>query len=174
MMRRMAAGLALAGALALLAGCGGERAGDAASGAGSSAAAEGEGGAADPTPLTARFAQPTTIISITSSSAVTESAESAESAGTPEPAAASAEDLERGANLYATKGCAECHGDEGEGVEGKGAALAGTQLSEAEFEDVLRTGAKGELGNDHIYGPGALSPGGLKAMYAWVQSLAGQ
>lgn len=173
-MRRMAAVLALVGGLALLAGCGGDQGEEAAGGAASSTEAGGESGRVDPTPLTARFAQPTTIISITTSSAVTETGESTDGAGTPEPAAASAEDLERGANLFASKGCAECHGAQGEGVEGKGAGLAGTQLTEAEFEDVLRTGAKGELGNDHIYGPSALSPGGLKAMYAWIQSVPAQ
>lgn len=159
--------LAVAAAIALLAGCGGERPGDASGGA---ASGGGNNGAAEPTPLTARFAQPTTIISITTSSAVTSTAVVT---GTPEPAVAP-EDLERGAKLYASKGCADCHGAQGEGVADKGSAVAGIQLDEEQFVDVMRTGGKGELGNDHIYGPNAISPGGLSAMYAWIKSLPAQ
>jgi mono/diheme cytochrome c family protein len=84
------------------------------------------------------------------------------------PAAGSAE-LTRGANSYARNNCAECHGETGEGVGGKGKAIAGTTLTESEFTNLLRTG--GGLGNTHIFGPSAVSPGGMTALYAYVQSL---
>ena len=53
----------------------------------------------------ASFAQPTTQIGVAASSEITETADSA----TPEPEVA-AGDLERGAGIYANKGCDECHG----------------------------------------------------------------
>jgi mono/diheme cytochrome c family protein len=83
--------------------------------------------------------------------------------------AANTSDLTRGANAYARNNCAECHGENGEGVAGKGAAIAGITLTEDEFADLLRTG--GGLGNTHIFGPSAISPGGMGALYAYVQSL---
>lgn len=79
-----------------------------------------------------------------------------------------AADLERGARSYVRNQCASCHGERGEGVAGKGQAIAGTTLSEREFEHLLRTG--GGLGNTHIFGPSAISPAGMAALYAYVQS----
>jgi mono/diheme cytochrome c family protein len=81
----------------------------------------------------------------------------------------SAADLERGARSYERNQCASCHGEQGEGVAGRGGAIAGTSLSEREFENVLRTG--GGLGNTHIFGPSAISPAGMGVLYAYVQSL---
>jgi mono/diheme cytochrome c family protein len=83
--------------------------------------------------------------------------------------AASAADLERGARSYERNQCASCHGEQGEGVAGRGGAIAGTPLSEREFENVLRTG--GGLGNTHIFGPSAISPAGMGVLYAYVQSM---
>ena len=108
------------------------------------------------TPLTTHvFKQPTTIIK--------EAA--AEKVETPEVAAA---DLARGERSYTAKKCGDCHGAKGEGVEGKGKALAGISLSEEEFTDILRTG--GGLGNSHLYGVQAISPSGMEALYAFVKS----
>lgn len=108
------------------------------------------------TPLTTHvFKQPTTIIK--------EAA--AEKVETPEAAAA---DLSRGERSYTSKACGDCHGVKGEGVEGKGKALAGTTLTEQEFTDVLRTG--GSIGNSHLYGTQAISPSGMEALYAFVKS----
>jgi mono/diheme cytochrome c family protein len=87
---------------------------------------------------------------------------------TAAPAAAAA-DLERGARSYDKNKCADCHGAQGEGVAGKGKAIAGTSLSAGEFDRILRTG--GGLGNSHIFGPSAVSPTGMGALYAYVQSL---
>ncbi len=105
------------------------------------------------------------------SSTVTETEEITDTAaaGTPEPGANAGVDLERGARVYANENCAECHGAEGEGVEGKGSAIAGISLSESEFSDLMRTGRG--IGPDHLYGPNAISPGGLTALHAWLQSL---
>jgi mono/diheme cytochrome c family protein len=80
-------------------------------------------------------------------------------------------DLERGARIYANRQCGDCHGAQGEGVPGKGSALAGLTLSEGEFTDVLRTGGNGSLGPDHLYGPNAISPSGMQALYQWLRSL---
>lgn len=85
-----------------------------------------------------------------------------------------AQSLERGAGIYANRKCAECHGAQGEGVTDKGSALAGTQLPLQEFETILRTGGNGELGPDHLYGQSAISPGGMKILHAWLQSLPSQ
>jgi mono/diheme cytochrome c family protein len=135
-----------------------------------------QSGQAAPTALSARFAMPTTMITLTPSDGITttetmtESEEAAaEATDTPEPATP-AGDLARGENLYATKGCGECHGPAGEGVEGAGAAVAGTSLTFDEFEDLLRTG--GGIGPDHLFGTSSISPSGLAALHAWLQSLA--
>jgi len=44
-------------------------------------------------------------------------------------------------------------------------------MAAADFEDILRTGAKGKLGNEHLYGPSQISPGGVENLFAFVQSL---
>lgn len=96
-----------------------------------------------------------------------EEAAEEEATPTPEPVV----DLERGANMYQVRGCNECHGEQAEGVPGEGSALAGLTLSEREFTTVLRTGGGGELGSGHLYGPSTISPGGMSALYAWLESL---
>jgi mono/diheme cytochrome c family protein len=82
---------------------------------------------------------------------------------------ASAADLERGQRSYIKNKCNECHGEKGEGVPDKGNAIAGTTLSQQEFDNYLRTG--GGLGNTHIFGVQAVSPAGMGALYAYMQSL---
>lgn len=79
--------------------------------------------------------------------------------------------LSRGELVYNNKKCGECHGDQGEGVADKGGALAGTTLDFQKFEDILRTGDNGVLGNDHLYGASAISPSGMTNLYAFVTSL---
>jgi len=108
------------------------------------------------TPLKAKFEQPTTMITVV-----------ATKTPTPEQAV----DLERGKRLYESKGCAGCHGAQGEGIAGKAKGLAGTSLTEQEFTDILRTGGSGKLGSEHIFGPQTISPSGVKALYAYIQSL---
>ena len=78
-------------------------------------------------------------------------------------------DLERGARSYAKNNCAQCHGEQGEGVSGKGEAIAGTTLALNEFDTLLRTG--GGLGTEHIFGPSAVSPTGMEFLYEYVKSL---
>ena len=114
---------------------------------------------ASPTPFpTAIFKQPTTIIT-------------PRVQNTPTAASPPTPDLARGERIYNARGCAECHGAQGEGVPDKGNALAGTTLSFEEFSDILRTGGRGELGQEHIFGTQRISPAGMEALYAYVKSL---
>jgi mono/diheme cytochrome c family protein len=115
------------------------------------------------TPLSAEFKQPTTIIQ-------KEAEKTAAEASTPTPLPAAGADLSRGERTYTTKGCADCHGAQGEGVEGKGNPLAGAPLTEVEFNDILRSGGDGKLGNEHLYGPQSISPSAMKALYEYVKS----
>lgn len=177
-------GLLLVAAL-LLASCGGR--------GGSGAGQDGSGGRQEPVVPTmpaAQFAQPTTMITVAPSDAVTDTgaaeansseavsgaAESAQTetaaadAATPAPSdAALNARLARGEELYTTRKCGECHGANGEGVPDKGSAVAGTTMTEQEFTDLLRTG--GDIGSDHLYGPMTISPSGVTAIHAWLQSL---
>jgi mono/diheme cytochrome c family protein len=146
----------------------------------------------------ARFAQPTTMIGVALQSATGDEVEasendvdadavdsdavdvdaeadagpdeeeSAEPVETPSPPGP---DLARGATVYQVRGCGDCHGANGEGVPGEGSALVGLTLSESEFTTILRTGGSGRLGPSHLYGPSAISPGGMSALYAWLDSL---
>jgi mono/diheme cytochrome c family protein len=85
--------------------------------------------------------------------------------------AAAAPDLARGEAAYTKNKCGDCHGAKGEGVADKGNAIAGTTMTLEAFDAVLRTG--GGLGNSHIFGRSAVSPSGMEALYAYVQSLSG-
>jgi len=89
-------------------------------------------------------------------------AATAEPAGSGDPVA--------GKTVYDNK-CASCHGAKGEGVEGKGKGIATWTMSASDFDDLLRTGAKGKLGNEHLYGPSQISPGGVENLFAYVVSL---
>ena len=93
-------------------------------------------------------------------------------AATPTPAMAGP-DLALGQRVWDGK-CASCHGAKGEGVADKGKGIAGWQFSAQEFEDLLRTGQKGQLGNEHLYGPSQISPSGIAGLYGYLQSLSGQ
>ncbi|MCC9077024.1 cytochrome c [Litorilinea aerophila] len=151
-------GLLLVALLGLLAACGGSPSAPA---AGPGTPTE-SGASAVPTMPAARFtavAQTafTGTVPITATVTATETVASA--------------DLERGARIYANRQCGDCHGAQGEGVPGKGSALAGLTLSEEEFTDILRTGGNGSLGPDHLYGPNAISPSGMQALYQWLRSL---
>lgn len=154
----------------LVAGCGGSSAGQ---GGEDSANAVGTA-AAVPTMPPARFtavAQQSfsqTLAVTTTTTTTTMTTRAATTADESGPTV-SADDLARGARSYERNGCADCHGPNGEGVADKGGAIAGAALSEAEFADVLRTGAG--LGSSHIFGPSAISPGGMTTLYLYVQSL---
>lgn len=79
--------------------------------------------------------------------------------------------VSRGQTVYTNKKCGDCHGAQGEGVADKGSALTGTPLTFQLFEDILRTGGKGKLGPEHLYGSSAISPSGMTNLYAFVASL---
>jgi mono/diheme cytochrome c family protein len=70
-----------------------------------------------------------------------------------------------------TNRCASCHGEQGEGVADKASPLTEFELSYSEFDTLLRTGDNGVLGNEHLFGPNAVSPSGMQALYAYVQNL---
>jgi len=112
-------------------------------------------------PATHVWEQPTTMIKVKETLTVTPSTVDS----------ADAKLVARGKGLYEKKGCNECHGDNAEGLPDKGSKLAGTELSEEEFEDILRTGGRGRLGNDHLYGTSAITSSGIRAIYAFLQSL---
>jgi mono/diheme cytochrome c family protein len=130
--------------LAVLAGCGG------AGGNAPKPTVEGI-----PTPQGA-FAQATTVITPPAAAAAAQSADSGD------PVA--------GKTVYDNK-CASCHGAKGEGVEGKGKGVSGWTMTAADFDDILRTGAKGKLGNEHLYGASQISPSGMENLFAFVRSL---
>lgn len=166
-----------------LAACGGGASTDTGASSGGSAidGSDSATGGGVPTMPPARFAQPTTQISVTSSDSITstesisetemltESDEtSAEPVDTPSPDADS-ELLARGEQTYA-RHCAECHGESGEGVADQGGALTDSALTESELSTLLRTG--GDLGPEHLFGPQKISPGSLEALSHYVQTLA--
>jgi mono/diheme cytochrome c family protein len=154
-----------------------------------------------PTMPQARFAQPTTMIGAGAASAAdaeddtadvdddadetdvevdaaedevdVEEAENGDSAAeaAPQETPTPAVDLARGETVYGARGCGDCHGERAQGVPGEGSALAGLTMSESEFSSILRTGGSGRLGPDHLYGTTAISPGGMTALHAWLQSL---
>jgi mono/diheme cytochrome c family protein len=112
-------------------------------------------------PATHEWKQPTSIIQIQDTPT-----------GAPStPASADDKTIARGKMLYEKNECHTCHGERAEGLPDKGAALAGTSLAVEEFEDILRTGARGRLGNDHLYGTSAITSSGIKAVHAYLQSL---
>ena len=135
--------------LALPAGCG----------RGDEESASGGEGASDrnvvPTMPAARFDQPTPVTDLKDASEADKQEDEVEP------------DIASGEFVYGNR-CAECHGEGAAGTD-EAAALVGLALSEAEFEDLIRTG--GELGPDHLFGPTKISPDGLKAVYAYLASL---
>lgn len=143
--------------LALLAACGGGDEEAVVESASSTPTAK-AGGAAVPTMPSARFAQPTSVID----KSKLQDNESEDEGP----------DLELGERVY-TKHCSECHGDDGTGVADKGGALAGTLTTGAEFDDLLRTGGQGQLGPTHLFGPTAISPSGMEALYEYTVQLVG-
>jgi mono/diheme cytochrome c family protein len=121
------------------------------------------GGAGTPTPTIepiptpqAVYEQPTSVIT--------------PQAATPASETAASADLAQGQRVYETK-CISCHGDKAGGMPGKGKNLVSLAATVQEFEDILRTGAKGRLGNEHLYGPSQISPSGVQNLYTYIQSL---
>lgn len=110
-----------------------------------------------PTMPPARFGQPTSVVDVDKAKETQEEL----------AANAAAELVSSGEFIYGNK-CAECHGEGATGTE-EGGSLVGLTMDETVFTDLLRTG--GELGNDHLFGPNAISPDGVKGIYAYLSSL---
>ena len=139
--------------LTLAAGCG---PGDELTDPGGEASADSE---AVPTMPAARFDQPTPVTDLEEASEADKQADAEEAAEEP--------DIAMGEFVYGNR-CAECHGEGAAGTD-QGSSLVGFAMSEAEFEDLIRTG--GELGPDHLFGSTKISPDGLRAVYAYLISL---
>lgn len=154
--------------LVLLVACGRNRetaAGDAVSGSQSASAER----MAAPTMPSGQFTAVGEQSILTDTATLTETTPSTATAQTAQSSGAAAPDLARGEAAYTKNNCGDCHGANGEGVADKGNAIVGTTISFEEFDAVLRTG--GGLGNTHIFGRSAVSPSGMEALYAYVQSL---
>lgn len=137
---------------------------------GSGSSSGGDSSQAIPTPtqivVSSGFQAVGELTVITETKGITET-----NAVTTESTASANVDLSVGERAYTKNKCGDCHGAKGEGVADKGKAVAGTTLSFEDFDKVLRTG--GGLGNTHIFGRSAVSPSGMEALYAYVQSFSG-
>jgi cytochrome c553 len=109
---------------------------------------------------TFNYVAPTAPPSVATSAAATEAAGAA---GNLDPVA-----VERGRDRYVALGCAECHGEQGEGVDDVAPLAASTQ-TEAEFIAFMRSG--GELGSEHQYATNRLSDSGGRNLYQYLLSL---
>ncbi len=76
----------------------------------------------------------------------------------------------RGLDRYIALGCAECHGDAGQGVDGvEGGALNELALTLEEFITFMRSG--GTVGVSHQYSTNRLSDSGGRNLYLYLISL---
>ncbi|MFN8487827.1 MAG: hypothetical protein U0350_09565 [Caldilineaceae bacterium] len=159
----------------LLAACGGNSSsGSSASGDSGAAASSDSGVTPLPTmPIPKENFKAHSENQITQTISVSSTQPASQTQATTTTTSASADDLARGNRSYTKNKCADCHGDKGEVVAGKTTkAIGGTTLTLDQFDQFLRTG--GGLGDTHIFGPGAISPGGMQALYAYVKSLPGK
>lgn len=106
---------------------------------------------------------------LTDTASLTQTVQTTQSVQTTQTTSTAAPDLARGETAYTKNKCGDCHGAKGEGVADKGNAITDSTLSLEEFDALLRTG--GGLGNSHIFGRSAVSPTGMEALHAYVQSL---
>lgn len=75
----------------------------------------------------------------------------------------------RGRGRYEALACGECHGENGEGMDGD-KSLLDFALSEDEFITFVRSG--GELGTSHQFSTDRLSNSGSRNLYQYLISLA--
>ncbi len=71
------------------------------------------------------------------------------------------------AALFATKGCAECHGAEGEGMDRPNSELAGTRLIIQQFSTRVRNGKGSAMPG---YGPEQLTDEEIRALWEWLRA----
>lgn len=109
------------------------------------------------------YVAPTAPPSVATAAAATQTAQSASSAGSLDPEA-----VERGRARYEALACAECHGENGEGV-GDVAPLAASVQTEDEFIAFMRSG--GDIGPDHQFASNRLSASGGRNLYQYLVSL---
>jgi mono/diheme cytochrome c family protein len=109
------------------------------------------------------FVQPTVAPQIATAAATATAA--APTAIALEPTA-----VARGRERYVALGCAECHGDAGQGAAGvEGGALNDLMLTEDEFITFMRSG--GTVGASHQYSTNRLSASGGRSLYLYLLSL---
>jgi mono/diheme cytochrome c family protein len=108
------------------------------------------------------YVAPTAPASVATAAAATQTAQ-ASSAGSIDPEA-----VERGRARYEALGCAECHGENGEGADDVAPLAASTQ-TEDEFIAFMRSG--GDIGPDHQFASNRLSASGGRNLYQYLLSL---
>lgn len=79
--------------------------------------------------------------------------------------------IQRGRERYEVLACWGCHGENGEGVEGRGGALLNLQLTETDFITLMRTAITLEDGTIHQFSTNLLSESGGRNLYAYLQSI---
>ena len=77
--------------------------------------------------------------------------------------------VDRGRGRYEALDCANCHGENGEGIDGD-KSLIDFALSEDDFITFMRSG--GALGTDHQFSTDRLSNSGSRNLYQYLVSLA--
>lgn len=95
---------------------------------------------------------------------------------TPETTAEAAQEfvldqklVDRGRGRYEALACGDCHGENGEGLNGKGSLLE-FALSEDEFITFMRSG--GDLGTSHQFSTDRLSNSGSRNLFQYLVSIA--
>ncbi len=71
-------------------------------------------------------------------------------------------------DLFAARGCAECHGAEGEGTDTASKSLAGTRMIIQQFETRVRNG-RGSAMPAHT--PDQISDEEIQTLYDWLRNI---
>jgi mono/diheme cytochrome c family protein len=109
------------------------------------------------------YVAPTAPPSVATAAAATQTAQASSSAGSLDMEA-----VERGRARYEALACAECHGENGEGVDDVPPLSASVQ-TEDEFIAFMRSG--GDIGPDHQFASNRLSASGGRNLYQYLLSI---
>lgn len=109
------------------------------------------------------YVAPTSPPSVATAAAATQTAQAASSEGSLDPEA-----VERGRTRYEALACAECHGENGEGVD-EVSPLSASVQTEDEFIAFMRSG--GDIGPEHQFASNRLSASGGRNLYQYLLSL---